>query len=287
MFTSIHSHMHFIAAAIAALGATCPSLATDCNTALIVPSGQTVSITTDTRCSRFDVQGTLKILQNATLTVCGTGDCTIAAGAGVELGDSSTAGILAFADLNHTVKGGGRIIGKNQNSLINIEGSFKLTSKLIIEGMLTMQPYGGGTAVFENARTAFSEEGVILANTDGLFKFHENLILDDTEHVFLFLHFRPLYRVEGPGTSYGSNKLQFNRLQDGSDATNNPELVGRFEFVNCGTMEFLATVETRGPRSVWTAGRILTNGPGAPVFSYGCPSCVTIDDSASVGGCSP
>ncbi len=237
------------------------------------------------------IQGVLKIDANKTLTIDGQasvgtdGDNQIPGTIELE----GSASVLRFDDRNQQVSGAGSIKGEDPNSAIEIEDTFTLTSYMKIEGTMVMRPTGAGTAKFANTRSSTAEQGQIVANVDNPFVFDADLILDDAAHFVSgppAVTYRPLYKVSGPGSSYGSNKLLFNRLQDGSDATNNPELVGRFEFVSCGTMEFLATVKTQGPRSVWTAGRILTNGAGAPTFSYGCPSCTTIDDSASVGGCS-
>jgi hypothetical protein len=202
--------------------------------------------------------------------------------------------VLLFIDRDQTISGSGSIIGQDAAAQIQIEDTFKLTSKMKIEGMMEMQPdFSTGatsTAKFENARTSSSEEGQVVANANGAFKFNQYLIIDDTSFTdgFGTVH-RPLYKADSTG-SYVNNKLQFNRLSDESHATNNPRLVGRFQVVDCGTVEYLATVETRGGLTL-TSGRVLTNGAGAPVFRYNWlpgppPTYTEISDSSSAGGCS-
>ncbi|MCI0363408.1 MAG: hypothetical protein L0219_05965 [Phycisphaerales bacterium] len=244
-----------------------------------------VHLDTNATIGTIVVDGGLKIDANKTLTIDGQasvgsdGDNDIAGT--IELEGSGS--VLRFDDRDQTVSGGGRIIGKHQQSAIDIERTFKLTSRLTIEGMLTIQPYGpgAGTATFENRRASIVQEGVILANANGALIFHQDLILDDTMFIWFFgaLIFRPQYVADGPA-SYLRNKLQFNRASDGSDPSH-PQLVGQFLITDCGTLEVLANVETTGSLTL-TSGRVMTDGPGSPCFTYGSTS---ICDSQSAGSC--
>ena len=194
-------------------------------------------------------------------------------------------GILQFTTNDQTLQGNpstGYIDGLFAGCKIQIANGKILTSQMLLQGILAMEPISG-TVTFQNARTGVGTEGQVIANRSGNIEFNANVIMDDVKNGSN----RPVFKVLGSGSSV----MIFNRASDGSNVNLNPRLESNFvvdSTSGCAEFRFLANVETTGTLTL-TDGKVTTNGAGDPHFYYDWVNSSThtdITNCQAAGSCS-